>query len=522
MRNRNIIVAAALLWAGSLGVVWPQLNQSVAPVVYGAQPSENELDSELARVLRQHQFTGRIEAQLITRLGRPINQELATLGRLLFFDNAHSLHQDNTCAGCHSPSNGFGDTQSIAIGVDSNKLVGPNRAGPRNQRRSPMVINTAFFPALMWNGRFNANHEGAEALGDPFNNVFGFHFPAPEGDVQFPPNDPTVKHLLQAQAFIPPTELVEVAGFTGTAGTIGPEFDQFDNGLGLAVPAPDASGFRNEPIREKTLAILNSIPGYRLLFGRLFPEVAAGGPITFSMFGLAIAEFEFTLTFADAPIDRFARGRTDAMTPAQKRGALVFFDEGRGKCVTCHAVKGRSNEMFSDFQNYVIGVPQIAPVFGVGKSNMIYDGPGRDEDFGLEQITGSAADRYRFRTAPLRNIALAPAFFHNGAFTRLDDAIRYHLNAAELGPRYNAKAAGIDRDLTKRLGPVQPVINQLDAELVGGIHLTERETHDLVEFVKDGLLDERARSENLCKLVPPSVPSRVQVLEFEACNKPRK
>ena len=127
------------------------------------------------------------------------------------------------------------------------------------------------------------------------------------------------------------------------------------------------------------------------LFGNLFPAVAHGGPIDFNMFGLAIAEFEFTQVYADAPLDQFARGDRGAMTDAQKRGALVFFDEGRGKCVTCHAVKGRSNEMFSDFDNHVVGVPQIAPVrVGVGITNMIYDGPGQDEDFGLEQITGDS------------------------------------------------------------------------------------------------------------------------------------
>jgi hypothetical protein len=38
-----------------------------------------------------------------------------------------------------------------------------------------------------------------------------------------------------------------------------------------------------------------------------------------------------------------------------------------------------------------------------------------------------------------------------------------------------------------------------------------------VAFVRDGLLDDRARKENLCKLVPPSVPSGFPVLQFERC-----
>ena len=98
----------------------------------------------------------------------------------------------------------------------------------------------------MWNGRFFANPAPGHRLGDPFQNNFGFTFPAPEGGTLS-----HFDHLLQAQAFIPPTELVEVAGFTGTAGTIHPDFDQFDNGVGLHVPLPDDSGFRNQPIRDK-------------------------------------------------------------------------------------------------------------------------------------------------------------------------------------------------------------------------------------------------------------------------------
>jgi cytochrome c peroxidase len=506
---RKLIALTALVWIGALGWVWPAAGPA-GPVASVAAHSDDGLNAQLAAVLAANRFTGKVQFSLEDRLGRHINSRLADLGRLLWFDNAHSLHQDNTCAGCHSPTNGFGDTQSIAIGVDNNGIVGPRRSGARNQRRSPLVVNTAFLRALMWNGRFNAPSR------DPFDNSAGFLFPAPEGATTFPPNDPVVKHLLQAQAHIPPTELVEVAGFKGTRGTIGPRFDQFDNHQGLRVPLPDESGFRNEPIRQKVLRILNGIPEYRKLFGRIFPSVRRGDPIDFTMFGLAIAEFEFTLTFADAPVDQFARGHRSAMSTSEKRGALLFF--GKAGCVKCHAVSGDANEMFSDFQNRVIGVPQIAPFFGVDESNMIFDGPGEDEDFGLEQISGNPADRYKFRTAPLRNIALAPAFFHNGAFTQLDDAIKHHLDVYDSARGYDARRAGVDRDLRMRLGPIEPVLAKLDPLVRTPKNLSRQELADLVEFVGDGLLDKRAKKENLCRLVPDSVPSGFPVLKFQGCQ----
>jgi cytochrome c peroxidase len=530
---RKLLAPAAAMWLGALG--WVLVAPGTPTVLSAAaddrgaraqgggdRDNDNDdggLDRALAAVLSHAGFTGRIESTLEARLGRRINASLADLGRMLWFDSAHSLGQDNTCAGCHSPTNGFGDTQSIAIGVQNNGIVGPRRAGPRNQRRSPMAINAAFFPALMWNGRFNA------VSGDPFNGTLGFVFPQPEGTLRFSgaANAATgVRHLLQAQAHIPPTELVEVGGFTGTAGTIGSRFDQFDDGHGLPVPAPDGTGFRNEPIRQAALQVLNGIPKYRRLFHQQFPQVSLapdakpGHDIDFYMFGKAIAEFEFSLTFANAPVDQFARGRHDALRPSEKRGALLFF--GKAGCVSCHGVSGRSNEMFSDFKEHVAGVPQIAPFFGVGESNMIYDGPGEDEDFGLEQITGNPADRYKFRTPPLRNIALSPAFFHNGAFTRLDDAIRHHLDVFESARAYDPRAAGVDRDLRMRLGPIEPVLDRLDPLLRTPIALKRAELNDLVRFVSDGLLDERARRENLCRLVPESVPSGQPVFQFQGCR----
>jgi cytochrome c peroxidase len=401
----------------------------------------------------------------------------------------------------------------MAIGVQSNGIVGPDRRGPRNQRRSPMIINAAFLSALMWNGRFSA------PSGDPFDNSLGFHFPPPEGDRRFPPESRRFRHLLQAQAHIPPTEMIEVAGFTGVCrlSDLGPHspFCQFDDGVGETVPRPDASGFRNEPIRARAIELLNETPDYRRLFSELFRSVRRGGRIDFDMFGLAVAEFEFTLTFADAPIDRFARGERQAMSETQKRGALLFF--GKARCVRCHTVAGESNEMFTDLKNHVIGVPQVAPAFGVGSGNVIFDGPGQDEDFALEQVTGAVVDRYKFRTAPLRNLAVAPAFFHNGAFARLEDAIRHHLDVYQSARAYNPALAGAPVDLT-RLGPIEPVLSRLDPALRRPIELTEREFTDLVAFVRDGLLDPRAKKEHLCRLVPRSVPSGPVMLLFQGCR----
>ncbi|HEY5914558.1 MAG TPA: cytochrome c peroxidase [Verrucomicrobiae bacterium] len=458
------------------GVVFGVLSAVVLLLPGSAARAEDEperaLDQQLIARLGQAGFTGRIQESLEQRLGRPVDRARADLGRRLWFDTITGLNNDNTCAGCHSPTRGFGDTQSIAIGIDNNHVVGPDRQGPRNQRRTPMAINTAFYPNLMWNSRFASLSE------DPFDNSQGFQFPPPEEfSLSYLP------HLLVAQAFIPPTERVEVAGF-------------------------DFPG-DNYAIRAEVMRRLNDTSAYRTLFGQNFPEVAQGGDITFDMFGMAIAEFEFTLIAADAPIDQFARGRKQALTASQKQGALVFF--GKGRCVECHAVSGPPNEMFSDFKRHVIGVPQILPAI----SNMESDGPGKDEDFGLEQITHNSADRYMFRTSPLRNVALQPAFFHNGCFTRLEDAVRHHLDVFASARNYDPVQAGVAPDLTGPRGPIEPVLARLDPLLAAPIHLSGEEFNHLVDFVRAGLLDQRADPERLRKLVPDKVPSGRPTLTFQ-------
>jgi cytochrome c peroxidase len=432
----------------------------------------SSLDKELKTVLSKYGFTGNIESTLTTRLGRPLNNNLKEVGRNLWFDSILALSNSNSCSGCHAPQAGFGDTQSIAIGIDNNNIVGPNRAGPRNQRRSPMVLNTAFYPALMWNGRFSS------VSGDPFKNSAGFKFPDPEGT-----SLSHLSHLLIAQAFIPVTERNEAAGF---------EF-----------PGD------NFAMRDAVATRVNENWMYRKLFSDVFSTVKDGGPVTYEMIAKALAEFEFSLTFANAPIDKFARGQVSAMTTSQKKGALLFF--GKANCVSCHAVSGQSNQMFSDFKNHVIGIPQIVPQI----TNSMFDGPAANEDFGLEQVTLDPNDRYKFRTSPLRNVGVQPTFGHNGAYTSLEAVILHHLRPKTMARSFTT--GHLDKDL-RTLGPIEPPLERLDPLLLQNINLTTTEFTQLVDFVRYGLLDPRAQPAELNKLIPKVLPSGRPLPHFESMS----
>ena len=385
------------------------------------------------------------------------------------------LNKDNACAGCHSPLTGFGDTQPIAIGVNNNNIVGAGRTGPRNMRRAPLVLNTAFYPNLMWNSRFVA------VSGNPFDNSKGFLFPAPEGtSLSYLPN------LLTAQAFLPPTQQMEMAGFN-------------------PLYANTAAG--HATVRNTIVQLLNGTAAYQKLFSAQYPAVAKGGTITYDMVGGAIAEFEFTLVRATSPLDLFAQGQTTALTSTQKAGALLFF--GTAGCVKCHAVAGQSNEMFSDFQDHVAGIPQLVPK----NTNATFDGAG-NADYGYADFTGVTADRYKFRTSPLRNLALQPWFFHDGAFNRLEDALAYHMNTLASAPNYTPVGI-LPPDLAGPIGPLQPILANLDPLLKQPVNLTPAQFGWMVDFLRNGLLDSRAQPSQLGLLIPQTLPSGMTPLVFQ-------
>jgi cytochrome c peroxidase len=87
----------------------------------------------------------------------------------------------------------------------------------------------------------------------------------------------------------------------------------------------------------------------------------------------------------------------------------------------------------------------------------------------------------------------------------------------ESARHYNPIKAGVDKDLTFRIGPIEPVLARVDPLLVYPPWLSPDEFESLVAFVRTGLLDQRAQRRNLCSLIPRSLPSGMPPLRFEEC-----
>lgn len=73
----------------------------------------------------------------------PYSPQMATLGKMLFFDPRLSGKQNLSCASCHNPSFGFEVPVPGAIGATNKPLA----------RKAPTVLNAAWIPTFFWDGR---------------------------------------------------------------------------------------------------------------------------------------------------------------------------------------------------------------------------------------------------------------------------------------------------------------------------------------------------------------------------------
>ena len=132
----------------------------------------------------------------------------------------------------------------------------------------------------------------------------------------------------------------------------------------------------------------------------------AGAPIDFTMFGRAIAEFEFTLVFANAPIDRYARGEQDAHDDVAKARRAALLRQGQVR-----PVPRRGGTIERDVQRLPDARHRRAadrPGLWRGQGQRDLRRTGRRTRTSVwSRSPGNRADRYKFRTSPLRNVALA-------------------------------------------------------------------------------------------------------------------
>ena len=190
------------------------------------------------------------------------------------------------------------------------------------------------------------------------------------------------------------------------------------------------------------------------------------GEIDVITIGKALAAYQQSLHSGNSPFDRwFFLEDTSAVSNNVKNGFQIFKRKG---CINCHQIK-EDWSLFSDqkFHNTGIGYERsmsLKPSHrNLKLTNTITiqtDINFKSEvkgDLGRYEVTGDPKDRWKYRTAGLRNVALTSPYMHDGSLPTLNSVLKFYSEGGVSNP-------GLD-------------------PLMKPFKLSDRETRDLIEFL---------------------------------------
>ncbi|HEY6414284.1 MAG TPA: cytochrome c peroxidase [Edaphobacter sp.] len=326
---------------------------------------------------------------------KPTARELsqsAALGRLIFFDPTLSASGRLACSNCHNPEYAYGPANGLAVQMGGRDL---DRAG---MRAVPSLRYTLLHVPLWHQERAASRMEQIEEL---------------------------------ARGDNPPTGGL---GWDGRFNT---------PAIQAAFPLLNPDEMANTDA-EHVAAAVKRAP-YAAEFRWIFGEHVLDDPQkTLAAVGKAVERFQFedpSFSPFTSKYDRWLDGHAE-LTDAERRGLALFNDPARGNCASCHlSQRGAdgSHPIFTDFQFEALGVPRNREL----KANRVaeyYDmglcGPIRSDQQGERGFCGM------FRTPTLRNVATRGAFFHNGRFHSLREALEFYVERDTNPEKWYGKGDG--------------------------------------------------------------------------------
>ncbi|EDN65392.1 cytochrome c551 peroxidase [Beggiatoa sp. PS] len=102
------------------------------------------------------------------------------------------------------------------------------------------------------------------------------------------------------------------------------------------------------------------------------------------------------------------------MTEQQVRGMNTFAKTG---CLACHSGSNFSGPKLPMGNGWFMKFSSVPGSDYETKYQLL-------EDTGRHKVTGNEADKNLWRVPTLRNVALTAPYFHNGAVTTLEEAVR--------------------------------------------------------------------------------------------------
>ena len=224
----------------------------------------------------------------------------------------------------------------------------------------------------------------------------------------------------------------------------------------------------------------NYVAAFKQLYGE---QVFADSDTAYKAMADAIAAFERTALFNpyDSKYDREQRGEY-TFTDEEELGRTLFFSQQFTNCNQCHQLEttpNRSGEVFTNFEYHNIGVPENKALRAMNGVKVLDEGLFQHPD------VNDPAQRGKFRTPTLRNVAVTGPYMHNGVFEDLRTVVLFY-------NKFNSKAAKrqINPETGKQWGDPEIAENISMDLLTMGPALDDRRIDALVAFMKT-LTDQR-------------------------------
>lgn len=436
-------------------------------------------DDEVSRRAASHnglrrRVRGLLAAHKITPIAAPpaVSPAMFALGEALFYDKILSGTRDVACATCHAPQHASADGRALNAGING-VGIGPERSGLLGGRHTQPLINLHLLPG---NLTIDGKVELIDGLVAPLG--LGTSF------IPYPVQALLGFDVVNTQAILPIATGQEMLGFPDP---------HDDNEVG------DCPPFDLACVWDAYMARIKAIPGYQPLFTAAFPDTP-WEQIGITQVGVAIGSYEYAaFSFADSPWDRFVAGDDAALSPAALRGAVTFFTPDKGNCVACHSGNNLTDLKFHK---------TLTPMFGPGGSVPAGDGPDGLDDFGRMRNSHDVADKYAWRTPPLRGVELTGPYGRLGQYTALEDHILHYIDPVQALLDYDITQVEMPELHGTLLDNTADILASGVDPLLSTVHITPADVPDLVAFLH-ALTDDAARDMN--HLIPATVPSGLPV-----------
>ena len=152
---------------------------------------------------------------------------------------------------------------------------------------------------------------------------------------------------------------------------------------------------------ETMTGVLGKLQG-DVEYQRLFASAFDNAEVNTENFLKALSQFMVMMISANSKYDKYVRNEPGGDFSEEEKTGLALFES---KCASCH-----KTDLFTDDSFRNNGLP---PYPGIN-------------DIGRAEVSGSAADNYKFKVPSLRNVAVTAPYMHDGRFGSLQSVLNFY------------------------------------------------------------------------------------------------